>query len=78
MTDDRAAAVRPFVERVPGATVQGALELPILLVGTLKQIVAQVLAQRGRYGCTYLMVMEPYMEPYMEAFVPVVAELGGH
>lgn len=73
VTDDRAAAVRPFVERVPGATVQGALELPILLVGTVDQIVAQVLVQRERYGFTYLTVLEPYME----AFAPVVAELGG-
>ena len=74
VTDDRAAAVRPLVERVPGATVDGALELPILLVGTVDRIVAQVLAQRERYGFTYLTVLEPYME----AFAPVVAELGGH
>ncbi|MCD9878792.1 LLM class F420-dependent oxidoreductase [Streptomyces guryensis] len=73
VTDDRAAAVRPLVERVPGATVEGALELPILLVGTVEQIVAQVLAQRERYGFTYLTVLEPYME----AFAPVIAELGG-
>ncbi|MDN3027730.1 LLM class F420-dependent oxidoreductase [Streptomyces sp. S.PB5] len=73
VTDDRAAAVAPLVERVPGATVEQALELPILLVGTLEQITAQVLAQRERYGFTYLTVLEPYME----AFAPVVAELGG-
>ncbi|MCX4879199.1 MULTISPECIES: LLM class F420-dependent oxidoreductase [unclassified Streptomyces] len=73
VTDDRAAAVRPLVERVPGATVEQALELPILLVGTLDRIVAQVLAQRERYGFSYLTVLEPYME----AFAPVVAELGG-
>ncbi|MFI7400393.1 hypothetical protein ACIBW9_07865 [Streptomyces sp. NPDC049541] len=74
VTDDRADAVRPLVERVPGATVEGALELAILLVGTVDQIVAQVPAQRERYGFTYLTVLEPYME----AFAPVVAELGGH
>ena len=73
VTEDRAAAVRPLVERVPGATVEGALELPILLVGTVDEIVAQVLAQRERYGFSYLTVLEPYME----AFAPVVAELGG-
>ncbi|WP_405672836.1 LLM class F420-dependent oxidoreductase [Streptomyces sp. NBC_01530] len=73
VTDDRAAAVRPLVERVPGAVVEQALELPILLVGTLDRIVAQVLAQRERYGFSYLTVLEPYME----AFAPVVAELGG-
>ncbi|WP_405641627.1 LLM class F420-dependent oxidoreductase [Streptomyces sp. NBC_00019] len=73
VTDDRAAAVAPLVERVPDATVEQALELPILLVGTLEQITAQVLAQREAYGFTYLTVLEPYME----AFAPVVAELGG-
>ncbi|MEU5319067.1 LLM class F420-dependent oxidoreductase [Streptomyces sp. NPDC021056] len=73
VTDDRAAAVAPLVQRVPDATVEQALELPILLVGTLEQITAQVLAQRETYGFTYLTVLEPYME----AFAPVVAELGG-
>lgn len=73
VTDDRAAAVAPLVQRVPDATVEQALELPILLVGTLEQITSQVLAQRERYGFTYLTVLEPYME----AFAPVVAELGG-
>ncbi|MEV2211884.1 LLM class F420-dependent oxidoreductase [Streptomyces sp. NPDC050997] len=73
VTEDREAAVRPLVERVPGATMKGALELPLLLVGTLDQIVAQVLAQRERYGFSYLTVLEPYME----AFAPVMAELRG-
>ncbi|MFJ9538977.1 LLM class F420-dependent oxidoreductase [Streptomyces sp. NPDC101225] len=73
VTDDRAAAVRPLVERLPDSTVEQALELPILLVGTVGQIVAQVLARRERFGFTYLTVLEPYME----AFAPVVAELGG-
>ncbi|WP_405875128.1 MULTISPECIES: LLM class F420-dependent oxidoreductase [unclassified Streptomyces] len=73
VTDDRAAAVRPLVERVPDTTVEQALELPILLVGTLDRIVAQVLDRRERYGFSYLTVLEPYME----AFAPVVAELAG-
>ncbi|MGI5452878.1 LLM class F420-dependent oxidoreductase [Streptomyces sp. CA-249302] len=73
VTDDRAAAVRPLVERVPGATVEQALELPILLVGTVDEIVAQVLDRRERYGFSYLTVLEPYLE----AFAPVVAELAG-
>jgi probable F420-dependent oxidoreductase len=73
VTDDRAAAVRPLVGRVPDATVEQALRLPILLVGTVDEIVAQVSAQRERYGFSYLTVLEPYMEE----FAPVVAELGG-
>ncbi|MFG2133425.1 LLM class F420-dependent oxidoreductase [Streptomyces sp. NPDC048751] len=71
VTEDREKAVRPLLERVPELTVDQALELPILLVGTVDEIVAQVLAQRERYGFTYLTVLEPYME----AFAPVVEAL---
>ncbi|MFJ4788341.1 LLM class F420-dependent oxidoreductase [Streptomyces sp. NPDC088794] len=73
VTEDREEAVRPLLERVPGLTTEQALELPILLVGTLDEITAQVLAQRERYGFSYLTVLEPYME----AFAPVVAALAG-
>ncbi|MDH6218197.1 LLM class F420-dependent oxidoreductase [Streptomyces pseudovenezuelae] len=73
VTEDREAAVRPLLERVPGLTPEQALELPILLVGTVDEITAQVLAQRERYGFSYLTVLEPYME----AFAPVVAALAG-
>jgi probable F420-dependent oxidoreductase len=73
ITDDPEAAVRPLVERVPDLTVQQALELPLVLAGTLEQITAKVLAQRERYGFSYLTVLEPYMD----AFAPVVAELRG-
>ncbi|MFF3500727.1 LLM class F420-dependent oxidoreductase [Streptomyces sp. NPDC003247] len=73
VTEDREAAVRPLLERAPHLTPEEALELPILLVGTLREIVAQVLAQRERYGFSYLTVLEPYVE----AFAPVIAELRG-
>ena len=70
-TDDREAAVQPFMERVPYLTVDQVLELPIGLVGTVEEMTAQVLAQRERYGFTYLTVLEPSME----AFAPVMARL---
>lgn len=73
VTEDREAAVRPLLERAPQLPLEQALELPLLLVGTLEEIVAQVLAQRDRYGFTYLTVLEPYME----AFAPVIARLRG-
>ncbi|PWI20016.1 LLM class F420-dependent oxidoreductase [Streptomyces sp. Act143] len=73
VTDDPEAAVRPLVDRVPGLTVERALELPILLVGSQAEITAKVLALRAKYGFSYLTVLEPHME----AFAPVVAELGG-
>jgi probable F420-dependent oxidoreductase len=73
ITDDPEAAVRPLVERVSDLTVAQALELPLVLAGTLEEITAKVLAQRERYGFSYLTVLEPYME----AFAPVVAALRG-
>lgn len=72
-TDDREAAVRPLMERVPYLTPEQVLELPIGLIGTLEEMTAQVLAQRERYGFTYLTVLEPNME----AFAPVMARLRG-
>ncbi|MET9968648.1 LLM class F420-dependent oxidoreductase [Streptomyces sp. NPDC006356] len=72
-TDDREAAVQPLMERVPYLTPDQVLELPIGLIGTVEEMTAQVLAQRERYGFTYLTVLEPSME----AFVPVMSRLRG-
>ncbi|GGN51939.1 LLM class F420-dependent oxidoreductase [Streptomyces albiflavescens] len=73
VTDDRGAAVQPWLPRIPHLTEQQVLELPIVLVGTLEQIIEQVRAQRERYGFSYLTVLEPNME----AFAPVVEALRG-
>jgi probable F420-dependent oxidoreductase len=73
VTEDRAEVVRPLIDRVPDLTLEQALDLPLLLVGTLEQITTQVRAQRERYGFSYLTVLEPYME----AFAPVIGALRG-
>ncbi|WP_128430488.1 LLM class F420-dependent oxidoreductase [Streptomyces cyaneus] len=73
VTQDRADAVQPLLDRVPELTLEQVLDLPILLVGTLEQIAKQVLAQRERYGFSYLTVLEPHME----AFAPVIERLRG-
>ncbi|MDO0916877.1 LLM class F420-dependent oxidoreductase [Streptomyces sp. DT2A-34] len=73
VTEDRAGVVQPLLDRVPELTLEQVLELPILLVGTLDQIVDQVLARRERFGFSYLTVLEPYME----AFAPVMERLRG-
>lgn len=73
VTRDREAAIRPLLDRVPELTPEQALALPILLLGTVERIVEQMLAQRERYGFTYLTVLEPYME----AFAPVMERLRG-
>ncbi|MFF9809475.1 LLM class F420-dependent oxidoreductase [Streptomyces coeruleorubidus] len=72
-TEDREAAVQPFLEHFPDLTVDQVLELPVSLVGTLDELTEQVLARRERYGFTYLTVLEPYME----AFAPVMERVRG-
>ncbi|MEV5439851.1 TIGR03621 family F420-dependent LLM class oxidoreductase [Streptomyces sp. NPDC052682] len=71
VTEDPEAAVRPWLDRVPGLTARQVLDLPLVLAGTLEEITAKVLAQRERYGFTYLTVLEPSME----AFAPVMERL---
>ncbi|MEU0589241.1 LLM class F420-dependent oxidoreductase [Streptomyces sp. NPDC006132] len=72
-TEDREAAVQPFLELVPELTVEQVLDLPVSLVGTPDELAEQVLARRKRYGFTYFTVLEPYME----AFAPVMARVRG-
>ncbi|MFC9843096.1 LLM class F420-dependent oxidoreductase [Streptomyces sp. NPDC060223] len=64
VTDDREAAVRELLPRVPQLTLEQVLDLPIFLIGTLEQLTTQVRAQRERYGFSYLTVLEPYMEAF--------------
>lgn len=71
VTDDREAVAAPFLRRIPNLTLEQALELPIVLIGTVDEIVAQVVQRRERYGFTYLTVLEGSME----AFAPVMERL---
>ena len=73
VTEDPEAVLRPLLSRRPELSLHTVLELPAILVGTLDEIVAKVLAQRERYGFSYVTVLEPYME----AFGPVVERLRG-
>lgn len=73
ITDDRRAAVQEFVDRIPHLTTDSALDLPIVLIGTVRQIADQLRAQRERYGFSYISVLEAYYE----AFGPVIEELRG-
>ncbi|MFG2502865.1 LLM class F420-dependent oxidoreductase [Streptomyces sp. NPDC048441] len=73
VTDDRRAAIRPVLEHIPHLTEDEALGLPLLLIGTVRQIAGQLRAQRERYGFSYITVLEPYLE----AFGPVMEELRG-
>ncbi|WP_327347185.1 LLM class F420-dependent oxidoreductase [Streptomyces europaeiscabiei] len=73
LAEDRGAAVRPWLGHLPNLSEEQALQLPLVLVGTLGEIVDQVLAQRERYGFSYLTVLEPNME----IFAKVVEALHG-
>ncbi|MEU7644963.1 LLM class F420-dependent oxidoreductase [Streptomyces huasconensis] len=73
VTNDRRAAIRPVLEYIPHLTEDAALALPLLLVGTVRQIAEQLRAQRERFGFSYITVLEPYAE----AFGPVIEELSG-
>ncbi|RPE45669.1 putative F420-dependent oxidoreductase [Streptomyces sp. Ag109_O5-1] len=71
VTDDPGAVLAPMLERQPQLTLEQALALPVVLVGTLEEVVARVRGLRERYGFSYLTVLEPSME----ALAPVIAAL---
>ncbi|MFD9908728.1 TIGR03621 family F420-dependent LLM class oxidoreductase [Streptomyces sp. NPDC059063] len=73
VTQDRRAAIRPSLDHVPHLTEDEALDVPILLVGTVRQLAEQLRAQRERYGFSYITVLEPSLE----ALGPVIEELRG-
>jgi probable F420-dependent oxidoreductase len=73
VTDNRRATLRPSLGNVPHLTEDEALDLPTLLIGTVRQMAEQLRAQRERYGFTYITVLEPAME----TFAPVIEELRG-
>jgi probable F420-dependent oxidoreductase len=54
-----------------GLTPEEALEMPIVLVGTVDEICADLVARRDKYGFSYIVVHD------MDAFAPVVAKLAG-
>jgi probable F420-dependent oxidoreductase len=72
LTDNRQAASEQIAQRfeVPAAIVQ---DSPHLLVGTVDQIVEQLLTNRRRFGISYVTVFGDQIE----AFAPVVARLAG-
>ena len=76
VTDNRRRAaeqaLRPFGVPAETLSVEQLLGSPSALIGTVDQIVDDLVARRERYGFSYIVVWEP-----MEAFAPVVARLAG-
>lgn len=73
VTADRRATLRPSLANVPHLTEEEAMDLPTLLIGTVRQMADQLRAQRERFGFSYLTVLEPAMKE----FAPVIEELRG-
>jgi probable F420-dependent oxidoreductase len=70
ITDDRldfAAKIAPAF----GLSPEDALQMPIVLVGTVDQICEDLIERRERYGLSYIVVHN------LEMFAPVVARLAG-
>ncbi|MEV8629729.1 TIGR03621 family F420-dependent LLM class oxidoreductase [Streptomyces sp. NPDC051079] len=71
VTEDRPAAAAGFLPLAPYLTEEQILDLPILAIGTVREIADRVLALRERFGFSYLTVLDDAME----AFGPVIALL---
>jgi len=73
VTDKRREATEDLARRWAQLTPDEILASPYVLVGTIEQIVEDLLARRERWGISYYAVFEPFLD----AFAPVVAALGG-
>ena len=71
VTDDRRAAAAELTQRWTALTVDDVLESPFVLLGSVDEMVAQLQAQRQRWGISYYVVQEPYAA----ALAPTVARL---
>jgi len=56
-----------------GIPVEQVLEMPSVFIGSVEQIIEEMLARRERYGFSYYVVSDESME----AFAPIVARLAG-
>jgi probable F420-dependent oxidoreductase len=73
VTDDRRQVADDLSRRWTQLTADEILQTPYVLIGTVEQIVEDLLAYRGRWGISYYVVHEAYMD----AFAPVVVRLAG-
>ncbi len=72
ITDDRQAMAEAIAPGF-GLTTEAALEVPMVVVGTVDQVCEMLQARRERYGFSYYVFHEQDIEP----FAPVVARLAG-
>ena len=73
VTADRRSAAAELARRWPMLDVDAILASPFLLLGSVEEIVAQLVERRARWGISYYVVFESALD----AFAPVVARLTG-
>ncbi len=72
LTADRRAATEALIQqRGWDTTVEAVWQMPAVLIGSIDQVVEDLLARRERYGFTYYVVADDEME----RFAPVVKQL---
>jgi probable F420-dependent oxidoreductase len=69
VTEDRRGAAEELTSRWPQLTADEFLQTPYVLIGTLGQIVEDLLARRERWGMSSYVIREPDID----AFAPVLA-----
>jgi probable F420-dependent oxidoreductase len=73
VTNERRRAAEELTRRATQLSADEILQSPYVLIGTVDQIVEDLLARRQRWGLSYYSIRESYMD----AFAPVVARLAG-
>lgn len=73
VTDARRRAAEELTRRWPQLSADEFLQSPFVLIGTVDQMIEDLLARRQRWGLSYYVVREDDLD----AFAPVVARLAG-
>ena len=73
-TEDRRGAAAELGQRWPSAlSTDDILASPFVLLGSIEEIAAQLIAHRRRWGFSYYIVFDDVVD----AFAPIVARLNG-
>jgi probable F420-dependent oxidoreductase len=72
-TENRRGVAEDLARRWPALTADDILESPFVLLGSVDEIVAQLIARRLRWGVSYYVVFESVID----TFAPVVERLTG-
>ncbi len=75
VTDDRRGRTAALIQQHGWeTTVEAVWQMPSVLIGSIDQIVEDIIARRAQYGFSYYVVADDTIE----AFAPVVTKLTGH